>query len=92
MAKPDFSSDPFERLSPTEGGVGDDALVSHMRAFLKATKAGDAQGMATAFKAAHEECASYGDEPEGDGISPTMADASEPNKSSVFSSGFSSGS
>ena len=87
MAKPDFSGNPFDRLSPTEGGVGDDALVSHMRAFLKASKAGDPAGMATAFKAAHEECASYGDDEgaEGDGISPTMADAMEPNGSSVFS-------
>lgn len=74
MAKEDFSGNPFERLSPTEGGLGDDALKSHMRAFLKASKAGDVDGMATAFKAAHEECASYGaDEP--DIVSPTAEDA-----------------
>lgn len=72
MAKPDFSADPFSRLSPTEGGVGDDALVSHMRAFLKASKAGDVNGMATAFKAAHEECAGgYG---ESESTEPAMDD------------------
>ncbi len=42
--------------TPMEGGMGDEALEAHMQAFLKAQKAGDARGMATAFRAAAEEC------------------------------------
>lgn len=71
MAHPDFSGDPFSRTDPTAGGAGDDALKTHMRAFAKAVKSGDIDGMATAFKAAHEECAG-GYEGEGGGEAQDM--------------------
>lgn len=40
-----------------------DGLESAMKAFLKAQNAGDAAGMAEAFKSAHTLCANY-EEPE----------------------------
>jgi hypothetical protein len=56
MPKEDFSYDPMTRPSLTEGGASMDPLDVHMKAFLKAVKSGDSQAMATAFKAAANEC------------------------------------
>lgn len=52
------SGDPLAvgATDPMEGGMGDEALEAHMQAFLKAQKAGDPRGMATAFRAASEAC------------------------------------
>ncbi len=55
---PRFGSDPMAlgNADPMEGGIGDEALEAHMQAFIKAQKAGDARGMATAFRAAYDAC------------------------------------
>lgn len=52
MAK--FGSDPMAAGSPNpfEGGLGDEALEAHMKAFASAAKTSDARGMATALRAA----------------------------------------
>lgn len=69
MAKQDFAASPSAQPDLTSGELGEDAGVTHMRAFLKAQKAGDPGGMWTALKAAVAECegAGYGgfDEDEG---------------------------
>lgn len=51
---PKFGSDPMAAGSPSpfEGGLGDDAMEAHMKAFTAAHKAGDPRGMATALRAA----------------------------------------
>lgn len=66
IADPFKGMDPMSSAtpSPLDAGMGDEALEAHMEAFLRATKAGNAKDMATAFRAASEACYSAG-EPEG---------------------------
>lgn len=74
MAKPDFSGSPSEQPDLTSGELGEDAGITHMRAFLKASKAGDPAGMWTALKAGVAECegSKYGESDEDDALSRMM--------------------
>ena len=48
---------------PTDSGMGDESLEAHSAAIMKALKAGDRRGFATALKAFVKEC--YDSEDEG---------------------------
>jgi hypothetical protein len=75
MAK-SFTGDPMapSAPSPLEAGFGDDALESHAKSMLSAIKRGDVRGLATALRAAVEECYDPGElEAEGgDPLAPPM--------------------
>lgn len=62
----DFKASPSSQPDLTSGQLGEDAGVTHMRAFLSAMKRGDPDGMWTAFKAGASECSGqgYGEESE----------------------------
>jgi len=74
MAKPDFSGSPSEQPDLTSGELGESAGVTHMRAFLKAVKAGDPNAMWNAFEAGQGECegSKYGEPDEDDALSRMM--------------------
>lgn len=55
---------------PTEAGFGDEALEAHAQSMLSAIKRGDKRALATALRAAVEECYSGAPELEAQGSDP----------------------
>ena len=71
----DFKASPQAQPDLTSGELGEDAGMTHMRAFQKASTAGDIAGMWTAFRAAESECRDqgYGEEDTESSMSSMMS-------------------